>query len=353
MKKVVRSVTVVVILNVKNLNNNNKSKIAMTLGDPSGIGPEVVAKSIQHLSNKGDELPFIIGDTNTVNDAFSNLDTDIQVKKIKNVSEIGSESKSIFVLDNEKYSDKNFIKGENSVDAGIASHEWVEIATDLAIQNKVDAICTAPINKESWQMAKFKDIGHQEIFKRKSNSNYVATMLVSGKLRCMHLSTHLSLSKACDYVTTENVERAIRLTQKHFVEWGFPNPRIGVAALNPHASDGGLIGNTEQEEILPAIINCKKDGFNVTGPHPADSVFYDAINDKYDVVVVMYHDQGHIPIKVYGFEQSISVNLGVPFIRTSVDHGTAFDIAGKNIADPTSMIEAITLANNLAYDSEL
>ena len=116
---------------------------------------------------------------------------------------------------------------------------------------------------------------------------------------------------------------------------------------------GGLIGNTEKEEILPAIINCKKDGFNVTGPHPADSVFYDAINDKYDVVVVMYHDQGHIPIKVYGFEQSISVNLGVPFIRTSVDHGTAFDIAGKNIADPTSMIEAITLANNLAYDSEL
>ena len=169
----------------------------------------------------------------------------------------------------------------------------------------------------------------------------------------MHLSTHLSLSEACKYVTKENVERAIKLTHDHFTRWGFDSPKIGVAALNPHASDGGLIGNTEEEEILPAVKACKQEGINVSGPHPADSIFYDAINDKHDVVVVMYHDQGHIPIKVYGFEESISVNLGVPFIRTSVDHGTAFDIAGKNIADPTSMIEAIKLAQNLSKNSKL
>ena len=178
-------------------------------------------------------------------------------------------------------------------------------------------------------------------------------MLVSKNLRCMHLSTHLSLSEASKYVTKENVERAIRLTHKHFTEWGIINPKIGVAALNPHASDGGLIGDTEEKEISPAIKACNKDGINSTGPHPADSIFYDAIRNRYDVVVVMYHDQGHIPIKVYGFEESISVNLGVPFIRTSVDHGTAFDIAKENIADPTSMIEAIKLAKNLSGQSKL
>ena len=171
----------------------------------------------------------------------------------------------------------------------------------------MDAICTAPINKESWQMSGFQ-ILVIEIFKKKK-SNYVATMLVSGTLRCMHLSTHLSLAEACNYVTTENVARAIKLTHDHFTMWGFNKPRIGVAALNPHAYDGGLIGNTEQKEILPAVEKCKNEGINVTGPHPADSIFYDAINDKHDVVVVMYHDQGHIPIKVYGFEESISVNL--------------------------------------------
>jgi 4-hydroxythreonine-4-phosphate dehydrogenase len=335
------------------MTNKSKTKIALTLGDPSGIGPEVIVKALNKISAQNGDLPLIIGDTKTIIDASEQIDFKFSIKSIQNISSLDNESDQLFILDNEKYKDHIFLKGKNSIESGLASHEWVEIATDLAIDKKVDAICTAPINKESWQMANFKDIGHQEIFKRKSNSNYVATMLVSGKLRCMHLSTHLPLSEACNYVTTENVERAIRLTQKHFVEWGFKSPRIGVAALNPHASDGGLIGNTEKEEILPAIINCQKEGFNVTGPHPADSVFYDAINDKYDVVVVMYHDQGHIPIKVYGFEQSISVNLGVSFIRTSVDHGTAFDIVGKNIADPTSMIEAINLASNLAYNSKL
>jgi 4-hydroxythreonine-4-phosphate dehydrogenase len=335
------------------MTNKSKTKIALTLGDPSGIGPEVIVKALNKISAQNGDLPLIIGDTKTIIDASEQMDFKFSIKSIQNISSLDNESDQLFILDNEKYKDHIFLKGKNSIESGLASHEWVEIATDLAIDKKVDAICTAPINKESWQMANFKDIGHQEIFKRKSNSNYVATMLVSGKLRCMHLSTHLPLSEACNYVTTENVERAIRLTQKHFVEWGFKSPRIGVAALNPHASDGGLIGNTEKEEILPAIINCQKEGFNVTGPHPADSVFYDAINDKYDVVVVMYHDQGHIPIKVYGFEQSISVNLGVSFIRTSVDHGTAFDIVGKNIADPTSMIEAINLASNLAYNSKL
>tara|TARA_B100000579_G_scaffold437715_1_gene468558 strand:- start:136694 stop:137692 length:999 start_codon:yes stop_codon:yes gene_type:complete len=330
----------------------NKNRIAITLGDPSGIGPEVIIKAIDKLFSNKNNLPIIIGDTKTLEKTSQKLSLDFKFEIIENLSTY-DDNGNIKVLDNQKYSNIDFPLGKNSLDSGKASHEWVELATDLAISKDVDAICTAPINKESWQMSGFKDIGHQEIFKRKSKASYVATMLVSGKLRCMHLSTHLSLSEACKYVTKENVERAIKLTHDHFTRWGFHSPKIGVAALNPHASDGGLIGNTEEEEILPAVKACKQEGINVSGPHPADSIFYDAINDKHDVVVVMYHDQGHIPIKVFGFEESISVNLGVPFIRTSVDHGTAFDIAGKNIADPTSMIEAIKLAQNLSKNSKL
>ena len=335
------------------MNNNNKQKLAITMGDPSGIGPEVVIKAINSLYVDRKNFPIIIGDTKTIEKTAKNLDINLSFTPIKSMDYYDQNCKQIQVLDDQKYSDINFPVGLNSKESGKASHEWVETATDLAIDNEVGAICTAPINKESWQMSGLSDIGHQEIFKRKSSSNYVATMLVSGTLRCMHLSTHLSLAEACNYVTTENVTRAIKLTHDHFTMWGFDNPRIGVAALNPHASDGGLIGNTEQKEILPAVEKCINKGINVSGPHPADSIFYDAINDKYDVVVVMYHDQGHIPIKVYGFEESISVNLGVPFIRTSVDHGTAFDIAGKNIADATSMIEAIKLALNLSNNSKL
>ena len=328
-------------------------KIATTIGDPSGIGPEVVVKSIKYFLKNSEILPIVIGDSKTVSEMLKINKLQIETRIVDSVKNISPSKKTIFIFDDNKWKNHQFVKGINSKEAGIASHNWVEYATDLALNRDVDAICTAPINKESWQLAKFKDIGHQEIFKRKSKSDYVATMLVSKNLRCMHLSTHLSLSEACKYVTKENVERAIRLTHKHFTEWGINNPKIGVSALNPHASDGGLIGDTEDKEILPAIKSCNKDGINSTGPHPADSIFYDAIRNKYDVVLVMYHDQGHIPIKVYGFEESISVNLGVSFIRTSVDHGTAFDIAKKNIANPTSMIEAIKLAKNLSGKSKL
>ena len=220
-------------------------------------------------------------------------------------------------------------------------------------EGAVAAMVTAPINKESWKIAGIEDLGHQEIFKRMSGADYVATMLVSGKLRCMHLSTHKPLREACEYVTRENVLRAIRLTDTHFKEWGFAQPRIAVAGLNPHASDNGLIGREELDEIAPAVEDAVALGIEATGPLPADSVFNQAFSGRYDVVVVMYHDQGHIAIKVHGFDQSISVNLGIPWIRTSVDHGTAFDIAGKWLAHETSMVEAVNVAIDLASGSQL
>ena len=173
-------------------------------------------------------------------------------------------------------------------------------------------------------------------------------MLISGGLRVVHLTTHRSLRRACDAVTKESVLSMVALTDESFRAWGFAQPRIGVAALNPHASDGGLIGDEEEREIAPAVASARERGIEATGPVPADIVFHQAIEGRYDAVLAMYHDQGHIPVKVHGFEQSVSVNLGLPFVRTSVDHGTAFDIAGKGVASAVSMVESIVLAAALA-----
>jgi 4-hydroxythreonine-4-phosphate dehydrogenase len=169
-------------------------------------------------------------------------------------------------------------------------------------------------------------------------------MLMAKNLRVVHLTTHRSLRVACDYVKKERILDYLRLTHESFVQFGFPSPAIAAAALNPHGSDGGLLGNEEAEEIAPAVAAAREEGINAFGPVPADIVFHHAVEDRYDVVLAMYHDQGHIPVKVYGFEESITANLGLPFVRTSVDHGTAFDIAGKGVATHTSMLESIRLA---------
>ena len=201
-----------------------------------------------------------------------------------------------------------------------------------------------PLNKEAASLAGYQAIGHMELLQEISGAQDVATMLMSGRLRVVHLTTHRSLRRACDYVTKDRILGKLKLTHSSFVQWGTPYPRIGVAALNPHASDGGLLGSEEMEEIAPAVEEARREGVDAVGPVPADIVFHQAINGAFDVVLAMYHDQGHIPVKVHGFERSVSANLGLPFVRTSVDHGTAFDIAGKGIAHHRSMLESIRLA---------
>ncbi|MCZ6535790.1 MAG: 4-hydroxythreonine-4-phosphate dehydrogenase PdxA, partial [Chloroflexi bacterium] len=237
--------------------------------------------------------------------------------------------------------------GQISPACGKAAMEWVTTAAKLAMAGKVQALATAPINKEAARLAGYKAIGHMELLQEVSGTEKVATMLMSGSLRVVHLTTHRSLRVACEYVTKERVQSMLELTHRSFREWGMPHPRIAAAALNPHASDGGLLGAEEAEAIGPAVEEAQRHGIDARGPVPADIVFHQAIKGAYDVVLAMYHDQGHIPIKVYGFEQSVSVNLGLPFVRTSVDHGTAFDIAGKGVADHTSMVETIRLASAL------
>lgn len=325
-----------------------KPLLAITMGDPCGIGAEVIVKALQRREVYEIARPFVVGTVKEMQAAVSLAGSKDRVRPIEAVSEARCQQGVIEVLNVDGSEDTRFPTGEHSVEAGKASHAWVERAARLCIEKQVAGMVTAPVNKESWQMSGSADIGHQEVFKRLTGSEYVATMLVSGKLRCMHLSTHKPLREACAYVTRQNVLRAIKLTDRHFRGWGFKSPRIAVAGLNPHASDNGLIGREELDEIVPAVADAKAAGINAAGPVPADSVFNQAIGGKYDVVLVMYHDQGHIAIKVHGFEESVSVNLGIPFLRTSVDHGTAFDIAGKNKADETSMVEALKLAAQLA-----
>ena len=326
----------------------DKPLLALTLGDPSGIGPEVVVKSFMDSEMRDSAHMFAIGSIGSVNDAVGQLGAGLAAISIERPVEAREIADAIPVLEIGGYDAAEFPLGTHSALSGKASHEWVERAALLCLDGEIDGMVTAPVNKESWQMSGAEDLGHQEVFKRLTNSGTVYTMLVSGNLRCMHLSTHKSLVEACAFVTTENILTAVRMTDEHMKRWGFSRPRVAVAALNPHASDNGLIGDTEAKEIAPAIDAARMDGIDATGPHPADSVFNQAIDGRYDVVVVMYHDQGHIAIKVHGFEESVSVNVGIPFIRTSVDHGTAFDIAGQGIAQATSMIEAIKLAVALA-----
>ena len=322
--------------------------LAVTIGDPSGIGPEVVAKSLQDQSIYEILRPVLLGTVSVVENALKAIGSDDQVVGVDSASEAKCEPGTIEVLSPGDWEGTAFPVGKHDAGSGAASHLWVEEAAKMCMAGQVEGMVTAPVNKESWHMGGSKDTGHMEVFKRLSGSDYVATMLVSGPMRCMHLSTHKSLGEAVKYVTTDNIMTATRLTQKMFKEWGFENPRIAIAALNPHASDNGLIGSEEADEISPAIAQAVAEGIEATGPHPADTVFNSAAAGKYDVVVVMYHDQGHIPIKVYGVEKSVTVNLGLPFLRTSVDHGTAFDIAGTGIASEISMIEALKLGAALA-----
>ena len=325
-----------------------KPLVGITLGDPSGVGPEVVVKALQRREMYDIMRPFIVGTVRDVKAALAAIGSTDKTVPVEGPSEARGVPGTIEVLSPGDYENADFPAGKHSALSGEASHLWVETAARMCIDGSIDAMVTAPVNKESWQMSGSPDLGHQEVFKRLTNAQTVYTMLVSGDLRCMHLSTHKPLIEACKFVTTENILTAVRITHEAFTKWGFERPRIAVAALNPHASDAGLIGDTEAKEIRPAVEAAVAEGINATGPHPADSVFNQALSGRYDVVVVMYHDQGHIAIKVHGFEESVSVNLGIPFVRTSVDHGTAFDITGQNKADETSMVEALKLGAGLA-----
>jgi 4-hydroxythreonine-4-phosphate dehydrogenase len=318
--------------------------IAITLGDPVGIGPEVVAKALASGQVHRWARPVVIGSVPVLDKAFALIDSSMQARGVEHPDEeVGDGEVAVYEaivpegLDALPY-------GKESAEAGEASVVWVKLAAELALAGKVDAIATAPINKHAASLAGYTDLGHQEIYQRMTNAEHVSTMLVTPGLRVVHLTTHKSLRRACDFVVKDNILAKLRITHDFFVSQGFESPRIAAAALNPHGGEAGLIGSEEVEEIEPAVEAARDAGMHVTGPIPADSVFNQAIEGKYDVVLAMYHDQGHVAIKVHDWASSATMNLGLPFLRTSVDHGTAFDIAGRGIADPTGMLQAVRLA---------
>ena len=330
------------------MTSDNKPYIAITMGDPAGVGPEVTAKALMEGRVYDRCRPVVVGSAAAMDEALSLVGAKARSHVAHSLDEVQGGPDAVDVLDLENLDYGAVRQGELSEAAGRAAVEWVLKAGELATAGDVQAIVTAPINKEAASLAGYKDIGHMEIFQSQSGAKEVATMLIAQTLRVVHLTTHRSLRVACDYVTLDNVLAKIRLTDDYFRRWGFDSPRIGVAALNPHASDGGLLGDEEEKQIGPAIEAARGDGIDATGPVPPDTVFNQAIDGRFDAVLAMYHDQGHIPIKVHDWARSISVNMGLPFIRTSVDHGTAFDIAGKGIADHESMLESIRMAVNLA-----
>ena len=270
------------------------------------------------------------------------------MRPIAAVAEARAEHGTIDVLEFDNLRRDEVVVGQVSAGSGRAAVEYIEEAARLAISGAVDAIVTCPINKEAVHAAGFHDdIGHQEILARVAGSNQMATLLMTEGLRVLHLSTHKPLIEAARFVTKENVLTKLHLAQDCLSRWGMERPRIAVAGLNPHGGEGGMLGREEIDEIAPAVEAARAAGIDARGPFPADSVFYRAIGGEFDVVLALYHDQGHIAIKVHNFEDSVTANLGLPFVRTSVDHGTAFDIAGKGIANHRSLVRAMEAAITL------
>lgn len=326
------------------MTGNRRPIIAITMGDASGVGPEVIVKALRSRQIYDMCYPVVFGAGDVMRHTIKLLGSPLKLHTIDRLDDRHGEYGIIDLFDLQNLNLKDVITGKVCVACGQAAMEYVAKAAELALENKVDALATAPINKEATIRAGYGDIGHLEFLARISQTTQYAGMLVSGTLRVVHLTTHYSLKDACALVTKERILARLRLTYESFRKWGIRNPRIGVAALNPHGGEGGLFGREEIEEIMPAVKEAQKLGINARGPFPADSIYVRAVAGEFDVVLAMYHDQGHIAVKVHGFEKSISIALGLPFVRTSVDHGTAFDIAGKGVANPQSMEEAIKTA---------
>ena len=330
------------------MDGNDRPAIAITMGDPCGIGPEVVVKALTDSRVYDSCRPLVVGNTFAMQRAVELTGSSLRINETEDPVAAGMDADVIDVLDIHNLNPEDITVGEISPACGKAAMEWVSRAGELAVDGTVAGLATAPLNKEAASLAGYESIGHMELLQELTGAKTVATMLMAKNLRVVHLTTHRSLRVACDYVRKPRIMDFLQLTHDSFVKWGFPHPRIGAAALNPHGSDGGLLGDEEAEEIAPAVAEARERGIDVTGPVPADVIFHQAIQGRYDAVLAMFHDQGHIPVKVYGFEESITANLGLPFVRTSVDHGTAFDIAGKGIASEVSMLESIRLAVSLA-----
>lgn len=339
-----------------------KPLIGITMGDAAGIGPEIIVKALAQKGLYRQAYPIVIGDARTMRQALAIAKSNLKIRAIREtgLGELKKEdTETIQVLDLRNIKIKKLRHGRVNAMPGKAAVEYIEKAVALALEGKIAAIVTAPIHKEAINKAGYHFAGHTEILAHLTGTKDYAMMLAHGPFRVSHVTTHTSLKEACARIKKERVFTVIRLTHEFLQLLGIKQPRIGVAGLNPHSGEDGLFGDEEIKEIAPAIAVAKRKGWLVEGPVPPDTVFTKLKGKQYDAVVAMYHDQGHIPVKLVGFSLKagsqewekmggINLTLGLPIIRTSVDHGVAFGKAGKGRANPESMIEAIKLAIKLA-----
>lgn len=320
-------------------------RIGITIGDPSGIGPEISLKALSE--NKAYRDKCIIFGSKSILEFYRNkLKISLPFNYVTNVINCKSDAINVFnVIDTSL--DQIGIGKINPVSGDLA-YKYLEKSISLALANKIGPIVTAPLNKEALHLGGHNFDGHTEIFATLTNTKKYAMMLWSKKLSVVHVSTHVALRQACNLVKKERVMDCISLADTAMRRLGIKTPRIAVAGLNPHSGENGLFGSEEQEEIIPAIQAMNQRNYTVGGPISPDTVFLRAVKGEFDVVIAMYHDQGHIPMKLLAFDEGVNVTLGLPIIRTSVDHGTAFDIAGKGIAKSTSMLQSIKLAARFA-----
>ncbi len=325
--------------------NQDRPVLAITLGDPAGIGPEVVLKALQHDSIYQQCRPLIVGDRRILERAANWIGGQTLNYAVISDPQAGHYQMGTVTLLELGNADPSACPvGQISAAAGRAAVEYVFQACDLALAGAVDAIVTAPLNKDAMNRAGFTYAGHTELLQDRTGAERVSMLLTGPTLRVVHVSTHVALSEAIRRVTQARIEAVIDLAQVSCTSLGIAAPRIAVCGLNPHASEDGLFGDEEQREIKPAIAAARARGLNVSDPQPPDTVFLRASKGEWDIVVAMYHDQGHIPMKLLAFDTGVNVTLGLPIIRTSVDHGTAFDIAGTGQAREHSLIEAIGVA---------
>ncbi len=339
--------------------NRNIPVIAVTMGDPAGIGPEIAAKSFAFKRINTICRPVLIGNSQIMKKAIKLTGVSLSIHPINSITQAIFDEGIINVYETGESPINDIKYGEISAHAGKIAYTAIETAIKLALKGDVKATVTGPINKESINKAGYKFSGHTEIYAHLTNTRNYCMLLADKHFRIAHVTTHLSLRDACDKITMEKVFNTIVLLNDGLKRMGMKSPVIGVAGLNPHAGDGGLFGQEEITEIIPAIKKAAKAGILVSGPVPPDTLFALAYGGKFDGCVAMYHDQGHIPFKLMGFKwdkkkdmmksvEGVNITLGLPVIRTSVDHGTAFEIAGKGIANENAMIQAIKYAVKLS-----
>lgn len=319
--------------------------IGITMGDPVGIGPEIIVKALASQELYRVCRPVVLGDASLVERDVRSLQASARVISTESPDKASPSPNTIHVLPLSRLHPDEALYGQPTLKTGRAMAGYIIEAVNLAQQHKIDAMVTAPINKKALLQAGYDYPGHTEMLARLTGTQDVVMMLAGGKLRVALVTIHCALSRVSALLSQELILKTILITgkglQRHF---GMERPRIAVAGLNPHAGEEGLFGAEERETILPAVQDAQRLALDVTGPHPPDTVFYHAARGAYDAVVCMYHDQGLIAFKLLHFDDGVNVTLGLPVIRTSVDHGTAYDLAGKGTANPASMLSAIKMA---------